>query len=85
MPSFVGRKLGEAQAEIEAAGFVLGTVVDKSKAVPTAHAPAHTPASPAAAAHSSDPPPASAAIVKQYPAAGQRIMKGDRISFEVLR
>jgi len=77
MPSFVGRKLGEAQAEIEAAGFVLGTVVDQSKAVASA--------SPAAAVHSSDPLPASAAIVKQYPAAGQRIMKGDRISFEVLR
>ena len=70
MPSFVGRKLGDAQAELEAAGFVLGAVTEPaSAAAPLKAAPSHA--------------PPSALIVKQYPAAGEKIASGDSISFEV--
>jgi len=82
MPSFVGQPLGTVSRTLQDAGFKLGNVV--VAAVPEAptdqgsagQAAAPTPAAPA------QPSPASI-IVTQIPAAGQKVMVGATVSFEV--
>ena len=79
MPSFVGQPLGSASRTLQDAGFKLGNVTmappaPASAATPNAGSPA--PAAPA------QPSPASI-IVVQTPPAGQKILSGAIISFEV--
>ena len=79
MPNFVGQPLGSATRTLQDAGFKLGNVTmappaPASAATPNAGSPA--PAAPA------QPSPASI-IVVQTPPAGQKILSGAIISFEV--
>lgn len=85
LPSFVGQPLGSASRTLQDAGFRLGTV---SMAPPPAIAPAansatpgpvpSTPTSPAP----QQPSPASM-IVTQWPPAGQKVLAGAVVNFEV--
>lgn len=87
MPSFVGQPLGSANHMLQDAGFRLGNV---SVAAPVAAvADAGNPVAPVApiapvatAAPPAQPSPASI-IVSQAPAAGQKVVAGTAVSFEV--
>jgi len=79
MPSFVGQPLGSASRTLQDAGFRLGTVaVVPPPAIEETNpsAPAPAPAPPAQAS------PASIVAV-QNPAAGQKVLAGAAVSFEV--
>ncbi|HME58186.1 MAG TPA: PASTA domain-containing protein [Terracidiphilus sp.] len=86
MPSFVGQTLGSANRVLQDEGFKLGNVSVAAPVVPadaanpgtteTAEAPGTPPQTPA------QPTPASI-IVSQAPAAGQKIVAGTTVSFEV--
>jgi beta-lactam-binding protein with PASTA domain len=84
MPNFVGLPLGSASRTLQDAGFKLGTV---SMAPPVAPAPADTgtaanpPSAPITPAQQ-QPSPASM-IVTQWPPAGQKVLAGAVINFEV--
>ena len=82
MPNFVGQPLGSATRTLQDAGFKLGTV---SMAPPSTSAtnPAinNTPSSPASIV-SEQPSPASV-IVTQWPPAGQKVLVGAVVNFEV--
>jgi eukaryotic-like serine/threonine-protein kinase len=81
MPSFIGQSLGSASATLQDAGFRLGNVSVSTPAnasVDTSNATT-LPAPPALPAQ---PSPAST-IVAQTPAAGQRVVAGTAVSFEV--
>ena len=81
MPSFIGRHLADAAAEIDEAGFQLGEVADAEEAAPAATITIPVPGSrPAVAAH-----PPSSIIMKQKPAAGQKVEAGATIDFEITR
>lgn len=72
MPSFIGKKLSEASAQLEEAGFKLGEVSDF----------------PVAAAEDQPKRVSIAApsiVVKQNPAPGQKIAAGATITFQVMR
>ncbi|MGC2474189.1 MAG: PASTA domain-containing protein [Candidatus Sulfotelmatobacter sp.] len=83
MPSFVGQPLGSVSRTLQDAGFRLGNVSvasiveapDQASAVGQAGTPA-PPAPPV------QPSPASI-IVAQFPAAGQKVVAGTAVSFEV--
>lgn len=78
MPSFTGQPLGSVSRTLQDAGFKLGNVSMASLATSTA-APNTAPSvSPVAA----QPSPASV-IVTQTPPAGQRILAGATVNFEV--
>ena len=85
MPNFVGQPLGSASRTLQDAGFKLGTV---SLAPPAAQSPptdagtASTPSSAAPPALQQQPSPASM-IVTQWPPAGQKVLAGAVINFEV--
>jgi beta-lactam-binding protein with PASTA domain len=83
MPSFVGQPLGSASRTLQDAGFKLGSV---------SMAPPAVTAAPQDAASSVSPPPASPAppqpspasiIVVQTPPAGQKVLAGAVVNFEV--
>src|SRR5580700_5482554 len=77
MPSFVGQPLGTASHTLQDTGFKLGTV---SMAPPTANAASGAPAP----ATTSPPQPSPASvIVVQTPPAGQKILAGAVVNFEV--
>jgi beta-lactam-binding protein with PASTA domain len=78
MPSFVSQPLGSASRILQDAGFKLGnvTMVPPSASVATPNAGSSTPAPPA------QPSPASI-IAVQTPPAGQKILAGAVINFEV--
>jgi eukaryotic-like serine/threonine-protein kinase len=94
MPNFVGQPLGSVNQTLQDAGFKLGNV----SAVPaiaaadqtsgtgasTVSAPLSSPQSPAPGptATPAQPSPASV-IVSQMPAAGQKVVSGTSVSFEV--
>jgi beta-lactam-binding protein with PASTA domain len=78
MPSFVGQPLGTASRTLQDAGFKLGNVTLGTPANPATSAAA--PAVPAAP--SSEPSPASI-IVTQTPPAGQKVLAGAVVNFEV--
>jgi eukaryotic-like serine/threonine-protein kinase len=78
MPSFVGQPLGTASRTLQDAGFKLGNVTLGTPANPATSAAA--PAVPAAP--SSEPSPASI-IVMQTPPAGQKVLAGAVVNFEV--
>lgn len=83
MPSFVGQPLGSASRTLQDAGFKLGNVtmtpIAVSAASPFAAAP-NTVASPVTPPP--QPSPASI-IVAQTPPAGQKVLGGSVVSFEV--
>jgi eukaryotic-like serine/threonine-protein kinase len=87
MPSFVGQPLGSVSRTLQDAGFKLGNV---SVAVPVSTPggdavanPAGVPVTPVVpAAPPAQPSPASV-IVSQIPVAGQRVVAGTVVSFEV--
>jgi beta-lactam-binding protein with PASTA domain len=83
MPNFVGQPLGSASRTLQDAGFKLGTV---SMAPPEANPAAATPGAattvPPASLAEPQPSPASM-IVTQWPPAGQRILAGAVLNFEV--
>jgi eukaryotic-like serine/threonine-protein kinase len=78
MPSFIGQPLGSASRTLQDAGFKLGTV---SMAPPAENSeiPGVPPVVPAAP---SEPSPASM-IVTQWPPAGQKVLAGAVVNFEV--
>jgi eukaryotic-like serine/threonine-protein kinase len=78
MPSFVGQLLGTASHTLEDAGFRLGNV---SMAPPLVSAEALTPA-PVVSPAPLQPSPAST-IVVQTPPAGQKVLAGAVVNFEV--
>jgi beta-lactam-binding protein with PASTA domain len=86
MPSFVGQPLGSASRTLQDAGFRLGNV---SVAAPVAVAPAdagnQAPAPEAPVAPPAPPAESSPAsvIVSQAPVAGQKVVAGAVVSFEV--
>ncbi len=84
MPSFVGQPLGTVSRTLQDEGFRLGSVsVAAAPVAPTSDttAPAATPP-PVPAAPPTQPTPASI-IVSQAPAAGQKVLAGTAVSFEV--
>jgi len=84
MPNFVGQPLGTVSRTLQDSGFKLGTV---SMAPPTANTPANS-ATPSTAPPAQMPPapeqpsPASV-IVTQWPPAGQKVLVGAVVNFEV--
>jgi eukaryotic-like serine/threonine-protein kinase len=78
MPSFVGQPLGTVSRTLEDSGFKLGNV---NMAPPPSieEVPAETPATPAPPPQ---PSPASI-IVSQFPQAGQKVVMGTTVNFEV--
>jgi len=78
MPSFVGQPLGTASHTLQDAGFKLGNV---SMAPPAANAASG--AVPAAATASPPQPSPASVIVVQTPPAGQKILAGEVVNFEV--
>ena len=83
MPNFVGQPLGSVSRTLQDAGFKLGTV---SVAPPPANAAAGSSATASDAASTSptqqQPSPASM-IVTQWPPAGQKVLAGAVLNFEV--
>jgi len=84
MPSFVGQPLGTVSRTLQDAGFRLGNVtvasiveVPADQTTPAPQTGAPTPPGPPV-----QPSPASI-IVSQVPAAGQRVIAGTAVSFEV--
>ena len=79
MPSFLGQPLGSASRTLQDAGFKLGNV---SMAPPAAN-----PAAPLTALVMPTPPPPepspASIIVTQWPPAGQKVLAGAVVSFEV--
>jgi eukaryotic-like serine/threonine-protein kinase len=73
MPSFVGETLGTATAAVKEAGFKLGSVT-LAQLVDTASSPEQSPTFPISP---------TSIISSQHPAAGERIVAGDAVSFEV--
>jgi beta-lactam-binding protein with PASTA domain len=78
MPSFAGQPLGSASRTLQDAGFKLGSVSMAPEAVSTTTASSPPSVSPVPA----QPSPASM-IVTQTPAAGQRVLAGATVNFEV--
>ncbi len=79
MPSFVGQPLGTASRTLQDAGFKLGNV-SIAPPPPSTAAPGAAPVAPPA--EPPQPSPASM-IVTQWPAAGQKVLAGAVVSFEV--
>jgi beta-lactam-binding protein with PASTA domain len=79
MANFVGQALGTASRTLQDAGFKLGTVSMAPPPADNAEIPGVPPVVPAAA---SEPSPAST-IVTQWPPAGQKVLAGAVINFEV--
>jgi beta-lactam-binding protein with PASTA domain len=76
MPNFLGQPLGSATRTLQDAGFKLGTV----SVAPASSAPGNAPS--ASIVESAQPSPASI-IVTQWPPAGQKILLGAVLNFEV--
>ena len=76
MPNFVGQPLGSVTLALQDAGIKVGRV-SVVPAAPPAEAP------PATAPVPTPPPGAASMIVTQTPAAGQKIVAGTAVNFEV--
>jgi beta-lactam-binding protein with PASTA domain len=79
MPNFVGQPLGSASRTLQDAGFKLGNV---SMAPPAPNAATSPSTAAAVSTEPLQPSPASI-IVTQWPPAGQRVLAGAVVSFEV--
>ncbi len=82
MPSFVGQPLGSASQTLQDAGFKLGNVSVAALSDTTADAGTNAAAPVVPQGPPAQPTPASIVIL-QAPAAGQRVVAGTMISFEV--
>jgi eukaryotic-like serine/threonine-protein kinase len=82
MPSFVGQPLGSASRTLQDAGFKLGNV---SVALPINSVAGDTsnPANPAAPSVLPAQPSPASVIVSQVPGAGQKVVAGIAVNFEV--
>ena len=80
MPSFVGQPLGSASRTLQDAGFKLGNV---SMAPAAASAPAPDTAPSISPAPAPAQPSPTSLIVTQSPPAGQRVLAGATVNFEV--
>jgi len=79
MPSFVGQPLGRVSRTLQDAGFRLGNVSMAAVEAPSADAAAPAVITPEAPAQ---PSPASI-VVSQTPGAGQKVVAGTAVNFEV--
>jgi beta-lactam-binding protein with PASTA domain len=79
MPNFLGQPLGTASRTLQDAGFKLGNVDVAPPPAENAEIPGVPPPVPAAPPQ---PSPASI-IVTQWPPAGQRVLAGAVVNFEV--
>jgi eukaryotic-like serine/threonine-protein kinase len=82
MPSFVGQPLGSASRTLADAGFRLGNVNVAAPVANNAAGDAANPVAPALVVVPAEASPASI-IVSQFPAAGQKVLAGSAVSFEV--
>jgi beta-lactam-binding protein with PASTA domain len=83
MPSFVGQPLGSASRTLQDAGFKLGTVSVAPPPLANAVPPGSTPiSSPSTSTAPAQPSPASI-IDAQFPLAGQKVLAGAVVNFEV--
>jgi beta-lactam-binding protein with PASTA domain len=83
MPNFVGQPLGSASRTLQDAGFKLGTVsMAPPETNPATASPGTANTVPPASLTEPQPSPASM-IVTQWPPAGQRILAGAVLNFEV--
>jgi beta-lactam-binding protein with PASTA domain len=80
MPSFVSQPLGSASRTLQDAGFKLGNV---SMASPAASVPAPDTAPSISLAPAPAQPSPTSLIVTQSPPAGQRVLAGATVNFEV--
>jgi len=78
MPSFIGQPLGTASRTLQDSGFKLGNVT----VAPVVEASPADQNAPTAPTPPAQPSPASM-IVSQAPAAGQKVVAGSTVSFEV--
>ena len=93
MPSFVGQALGSASRTLQDAGFRLGnvSVAEPANVAPGDAGNSCAPGTPATAVPAVPPPQAAApaqaspasTIVSQVPAAGQKVLAGTTVNFEV--
>jgi len=86
MPSFVGQPLGTASRTLQDEGFKLGNVSvapPPAPVSPDTASPSAPVAAPAAQAPTPAQPSPASIIVVQSPAAGQKIVTGTMVSFEV--
>lgn len=84
MPNFAGQPLGSASKMLQDAGFKLGTVSVAPPAVPNATASANAPQNPTTPNNAPPPQPSPASmIVTQWPPAGQKVLAGAVMNFEV--
>ena len=81
MPSFVGQSLGNASRSLQDAGFKLGNVGVAAAASSVASDTSNL-GNPAAPVLPAQPSPASV-IVSQVPGAGQKVVAGAAVNFEV--
>ncbi len=82
MPSFLAQPLGSASRALQDAGFKLGTVSVAPPPAPAATEAGNAPAPVSAPATPAQPSPASI-IVAQTPPAGQKVLAGAVVNFEV--
>ena len=82
MPNFVGQPLGSVSRTLQDAGFKLGTVSLAPPAAP-ASTDAGTGAAPAPTAPAQQQPSPASTIVTQWPPAGQKVLAGAVVNFEV--
>ena len=82
MPSYVGRQLSDAERALQAAGLKVGSV--RPQSAPAA-APASTPAEPGASGSAVAPvaPTGPEFVVRQSPAAGQKVLAGASVDLVV--
>jgi eukaryotic-like serine/threonine-protein kinase len=81
MPNFVGQPLGSATLTLQEAGLKLGRV--SVIAPPPAASDNPDTSSAQTPPPASAPPSAASMIVTQYPAAGQKVVAGSAVNFEV--
>jgi beta-lactam-binding protein with PASTA domain len=82
MPSFLAQPLGSASRALQDAGFRLGSVSMAPPPAPTATVAGNAAAPPAPPAPPAQPSPASI-IFSQTPPAGQKVLAGAVVNFEV--
>jgi beta-lactam-binding protein with PASTA domain len=80
MPNLVGQSLGSATQILQSAGMHVGTI----KVATTGTAPNSTPGQNLASAPDASPSP-TGLVLSQDPAAGQKIIAGSAVNFEVSR
>jgi eukaryotic-like serine/threonine-protein kinase len=83
MPNFVGQPLGTVSRTLQDAGFKLGTVSMAPPAPPAATDPGTAPPPSAPMSTPQQQPSPASMIVTQWPPAGQKVLAGAVVNFEV--